>query len=36
LTLIVVTHDREIGKRSNRVIRLLDGKVISNQEQQRT
>ena len=36
LTLIVVTHDKEIGKRSNRVIRLLDGKVISNQEQQRT
>ena len=35
LTLIVVTHDKEIGKRSNRVIRLLDGKVISNQEQQR-
>ena len=36
LTLIVVTHDKEIGKRSNRVVRLLDGKVISNQEQQRT
>ena len=36
LTLIVVTHDKEIGKRSNRVIRLLDGKVITNQEQQRT
>ena len=36
LTLIVVTHDKEIGKRSNRVIRLLDGKVISNQEQQKT
>ena len=35
LTLIVVTHDKEIGKRSNRVIRLLDWKVISNQEQQR-
>ena len=33
LTLIVVTHDKQIGKRSNRVIRLLDGKVISNQEQ---
>ncbi|SVA53936.1 uncharacterized protein METZ01_LOCUS106790 [marine metagenome] len=33
LTLIVVTHDKEIGKRSNRVVRLLDGKVISNQEQ---
>ena len=36
LTLIVVTHDREIGKRSNRMIRLLDGKIIFNQEQQRT
>ena len=34
LTLIVVTHDKEIGKRSNRVIRLLDGKIIFNQEQQ--
>lgn len=33
LTLVVVTHDKEIGKRSNRVVRLLDGKVISNQEQ---
>ena len=32
LTLIVVTHDKQIGKRSNRVVRLLDGKVISNQE----
>ena len=35
LTLILVTHDKEIGKRSNRVIRLLDGKIISNQTQQR-
>ena len=34
LTLIVVTHDKEIGKRSNREIRLLDGKIIFNQEQQ--
>ena len=33
-TLILVTHDKEIGKRSNRVIRLLDGKIIFNQEQQ--
>jgi len=33
LTLIVVTHDKQIGKRSNRVVRLLDGKVIANQEQ---
>ena len=36
LTLILVTHDKEIGKRSNRMIRLLDGKIIFNQEQQRT
>ena len=36
LTLIVVTHDRETGKRSNRMIRLFDGKIIFNQEQQRT
>ena len=35
LTLILVTHDKEIGRRSNRVIRLLDGKIISNQTQQR-
>ena len=34
LTLILVTHDKAIGKRSNRVIRLLDGKIISNQTQQ--
>lgn len=34
LTLILVTHDKEIGKRSNRVIRLLDGKIIFNQTQQ--
>ena len=34
LTLILVTHDKEIGKRSNRVIKLLDGKIISNQTQQ--
>ena len=33
LTLVVVTHDKEIGKRSNRVVRLLDGKVIANKEQ---
>ena len=34
LTLILVTHDKEIGNRSTRVIRLLDGKIISNQTQQ--
>ena len=31
LTLIVVTHDREMGERSNRLIRLKDGKVITDQ-----
>jgi putative ABC transport system ATP-binding protein len=30
LTLIVVTHDREMGERSNRLIRLKDGKVITD------
>ena len=31
LTLVVVTHDREMGERSNRLIRLKDGKVITDQ-----
>ena len=31
LTLIVVTHDREMGERSNRLIRLKDGTVITDQ-----
>jgi|TARA_B100001996_G_scaffold159842_1_gene121878 putative ABC transport system ATP-binding protein len=31
LTLIVVTHDREMGERSNRLIRLKDGKIITDQ-----
>ena len=31
LTLIVVTHDMEMGERSNRLIRLKDGKVITDQ-----
>ena len=31
LTLIVVTHDREMGERSNRLIRLKDGKIIADQ-----
>jgi|TARA_B100001540_G_scaffold300820_1_gene306653 putative ABC transport system ATP-binding protein len=31
LTLIVVTHDREMGGRSNRLIQLRDGKIINDQ-----
>ena len=31
LTLIMVTHDREIGERSNRMIELRDGKIINDQ-----
>tara|TARA_Y100001970_G_scaffold75674_1_gene95871 strand:- start:62 stop:739 length:678 start_codon:yes stop_codon:yes gene_type:complete len=31
LTLIMVTHDREIGERSNRLIELRDGKIINDQ-----
>ena len=31
LTLIVVTHDREMGERSNRLIELRDGKIINDQ-----
>lgn len=30
LTLIVVTHDRKLGNRSDRLIRLLDGKIIND------
>ena len=30
LTLIVVTHDREMGERSNRLIELRDGKIIND------
>ena len=30
-TLIVVTHDREMGGRSNRLIQLRDGKIINDQ-----
>ena len=30
LTLIVVTHDRKLGNRSDRLIRLLDGKIITD------
>tara|TARA_B100001996_G_scaffold205978_1_gene157875 strand:+ start:1370 stop:2047 length:678 start_codon:yes stop_codon:yes gene_type:complete len=31
LTLILVTHDREMGERSNRLIELRDGKIINDQ-----
>ena len=31
LTLIVVTHDRQMGERSNRLIELRDGKIINDQ-----
>ena len=30
LTLILVTHDRKMGNRSDRLIRLLDGKIIKD------
>ena len=30
LTLILVTHDRKMGNRSDRLIRLLDGKIIND------
>ncbi len=32
LTLIVVTHDIEMGSRSNRLIELLDGKIINDKK----
>ena len=35
LTLIVVTHDREMGGRSNRLIELRDGKIINDQNQRK-
>ena len=30
LTLVVVTHDKEMGSRSDRLIELLDGKIIND------
>ena len=30
LTLVVVTHDKDLGRRSNRLIELLDGKIIND------
>jgi putative ABC transport system ATP-binding protein len=32
LTLIVVTHDKEISRRSDRIVELLDGKIIADKE----
>ena len=32
LTLIVVTHDKEISRRSDRIVELLDGKIITDKE----
>ena len=32
LTLVVVTHDKQLGRRSNRLIELLDGKIINDNE----
>ena len=32
LTLIVVTHDQEISRRSDRIVELLDGKIIADKE----
>ena len=32
LTLVVVTHDKEMGRRSDRLIELLDGKIINDNQ----
>ena len=32
LTLVVVTHDKDLGRRSNRLIELLDGKIINDNQ----
>ena len=32
LTLVVVTHDKDLGRRSNRLIELLDCKIINDNE----
>jgi putative ABC transport system ATP-binding protein len=34
ITLIVVTHDEEIGRRASRIIHMLDGKIISDEHQE--
>jgi putative ABC transport system ATP-binding protein len=31
ITLIVVTHDQEIGARSGRIIKLRDGRIVSDE-----
>ena len=31
-TLVIVTHDDEIAKRCSRVIRILDGRILSEEE----
>ena len=28
LTLLLVTHDRELGERAHRIIHMMDGKVL--------
>ena len=33
LTVLIVTHDPQIGKRARRSIRLVDGRIVSDQEQ---
>ena len=32
LTFVVVTHDKQLGRRSNRLIELLDGKIINDNQ----
>ena len=31
-TIILVTHDEDVARNANRVIRLLDGQVVANGE----
>ncbi len=31
-TLVVVTHALEVGQRANRIIRMRDGNIVSNEE----
>lgn len=33
ITLLLVTHDPDLGKRARQLIRMVDGAVVSNQEQ---
>ena len=32
ITLIVVTHDRELGRRARRRIRMIDGKIVNDEQ----